>query len=450
VPTHEELLAHAARPAEDAMLWHPYYRGKVQMAAKCPIRDISDFAVWYTPGVAAPCRAIHARRELVYEYTNKANCIAIVTDGTRVLGLGNIGPEAALPVMEGKSLLFKHLGGVDAVPLCLNTKDPEDLIRTVKSLEPSFGGINLEDISQPNCFRILDRLRAEMAIPVWHDDQQGTATAVVAGLINALKVVGKDFASVRIALIGCGASNVATYRLLMALGVDPGQIIACDRIGTLHPGRADISARQDVLREKWRVCVESNSAGIHGGVRDAMRDADVCIAFSASGPGVIHPDWVRDMARNAIVFACANPIPEIWPWEAAEAGAMVVATGRSDFPNQVNNSLVFPAIFRGTLDVRARMITDEMALAAAHELANAAEEWGLTADRLLPTMDDWQIIPRVATAVALKAQQQGLAQLTTSAQEIHDNARSIIERARQGTELLMREHLIAPIPGEAP
>ncbi|MBS0204902.1 MAG: NADP-dependent malic enzyme [Planctomycetes bacterium] len=442
----EELLARATRPTELALPWHAHCRGKIEVAAKCPIRDLSDFAVWYTPGVAAPCRAIQAQPDLVYEYTNKANCIAIVSDGSRILGLGDIGPEAGLPVMEGKALLFKYLGAVDAVPLCLKTKDPEELIRTIKCLEPSFGAINLEDISQPKCFHILDRLRAEMGIPVWHDDQQGTATIVIAGLVNALQVVGKNPSAIQIAMVGCGAANVATYRLLKTLGVDATRVIVCDRAGTLHRNRLDISARRDVLVDKWKICVETNASVITGGIREALRDADVCIAFSASGPDIIRPEWIRGMKQGAIVFACANPIPEIWPWEAAEAGARVVATGRSDFPNQVNNSLAFPAIFRGTLDVRARSITDEMALAAAFELAKAAEERGISAEQLLPTMDDWEIVPRVATAVAMKAQQQGVAQLRRSAEQIHDQARSMIERSRRGTELLMREHIIPDLP----
>lgn len=444
--TKEELLAKAAQPAEDAMRWHPLYCGKVQIAAKCPVRGLDDFAVWYTPGVAAPCRAIHAKPELVYEYTNKANCIAIVSDGTRVLGLGDIGPEAGLPVMEGKSLLFKYLGGVDAVPLCVNAKDPEGLIRTVKALEPSFGAINLEDISQPKCFYILDRLRAEMSIPVWHDDQQGSATVLLAGLMNALKVVGKQLADIRIAMIGVGAANVATYRLLTASGVDLKRIVACDKSGTLHAQRRDIADRQSEFRDKWRICTETNAACIKGGIAEALRDADVCIAFSSPGPNVIRPEWVKQMARDAIVFACANPIPEIWPWEAAEAGARVVATGRSDFPNQVNNSLGFPAIFRGTLDVRARTITDEMSLAAALELAKAAQERGITADNILPHMDEWEVYPRVATATAMKAQQQGIARLSKSAEQVYEEARSIIQRAREATRLLMREEIIPSVP----
>ncbi|MFN0056375.1 MAG: NADP-dependent malic enzyme [Planctomycetales bacterium] len=444
--TKEELLAKAAQPAETAMRLHPYYRGKVQIAAKCPVRDLSDFAIWYTPGVAAPCLAIHANRDLVYEYTNKANCIAIVSDGTRVLGLGDIGPEAALPVMEGKALLFKYLGGVDAIPLCLRTSDPEELIRTVKCLEPSFGGINLEDISQPKCFAILDCLRSEMEIPVWHDDQQGSATVLLAGLLNALQVVGKKLSEVGIAMIGVGAANVATYRLLAACGADRKRIVACDRRGTLHPGRHDIAECQQEFHDKWRICNQTNGAGVNGGIAEALRGADVCIAFSASGPNIIQTEWVKAMARDAIVFACANPIPEIWPWEAAEAGAAVVGTGRSDFPNQVNNSLGFPGIFRGTLDVRARTISDEMAVAAALELAKAAQERGLSPERILPGMDEWEVVPRVATATAMKAQEQGLARLVKPAAKILEEARAIIQNSRAATAALMREGVIRAVP----
>ncbi len=352
MPSKEELLAKAQQPARDALRLHPFYRGKVQILPKCAIRSFDDFAIWYTPGVAAACKAIQADPGLVYEHTNKANTIAIVTDGTRVLGLGDIGPEAGLPVMEGKALLFKYLGGVDAIPICLGTKDPDEIVRTVKCLEPSFGGINLEDIAQPKCFRVLDALRSVMEIPVWHDDQQGTATVVLAGLLNALKVVGKQIGSVRIAMIGMGAANVPTYRMLKLAGVDTHAIIACDRHGTLHRGRRDIDDRQEEYADKWRVCCETNPDRITGGAAEALRGSDACIAFSASGPDVIKPEWVRSMARDAIVFACANPVPEIWPWDAKEAGARIVATGRSDFPNQLNNSLVFLGVFRGALDIR--------------------------------------------------------------------------------------------------
>ena len=442
----EELVAKAEKPAKDSIRLHPFYKGKVQIMPKCAIRNLGDFAIWYTPGVAAPCKRIQSEPELVYEYTNKANTIAIISDGTRVLGLGNIGPEAGLPVMEGKALLFKYLGGVDAFPICLRTEDPEEIIRTVKLLEPSFGGINLEDISQPKCFQILDTLRAEMGIPVWHDDQQGTATVLLAGLLNALKMVGKDIRSIRIAMIGMGAANVAVYRLIKASGVNPAGIVACDTKGTLYKGRHDIEEKQETFPDKLRICNETNEEHVVGGISDALRDADVCIAFSQPGPGIIKPEWVKRMAKNAIVFACANPIPEIWPWEAKEAGAKIVTTGRSDFPNQLNNSLGFPGIFRGVLDVRARTVTDEMAIAAALELAGYAEERGIHEDDILPRMDEWEVFPRTAVAAAMKAQEQGIARLSKSSQSLYEEAWQIMKQARDATTLLMREGLIREAP----
>ncbi|TKJ29116.1 MAG: malate dehydrogenase [Chloroflexi bacterium B3_Chlor] len=427
------------------MRLHPFYKGKIEVVSKCVIRDFDDFALWYTPGVAAPCRAIAADKELAYEYTNKWNSIAVVSDGTRVLGLGDIGPEAAMPVMEGKALLFKYLGGVDAVPICLDTKDADELIATVKLLQPSFGGINLEDLSQPKCFRILDTLRKEMQIPVWHDDQQGTAAVTLAGLINALQLVGKSLPEAKIAMVGAGAANICIARVLMAAGVTPGNIIMCDSKGTLHRGRAEL---KDRYKEKWEMCQKTNKDNVQGGSAEAMKGADVLIALSTPGPDTIKPEWVTDMATDAIVFACANPIPEIWPWDAEDAGARIVATGRSDFPNQVNNSLGFPGIFRGTLDVRARTITDEMCIAAAYELAKTAQDQGLREDYLIPTMDEWQVFPREAVAVGLKAIEQGVAQLDLSRDQLYERASEIIKRARGEVQVLMDEGIIPPAPEE--
>jgi malate dehydrogenase (oxaloacetate-decarboxylating) len=353
-----------------------------------------------------------------------------------------------MPVMEGKALLFKYLGGVDAVPLCLDAKEPEEFIRVVRALGPSFGGLNLEDISQPKCFRILDALRTALDIPVWHDDQQGSATVLLAGLLSALRVVGKDLRLVRIAMIGMGAANVAVFRLLKASGADLASIVACDSAGTLHRKRQDIAALKDRFAEKWRVCVETNGSGITGGIAEALRGADVCIAFSQSGPGVIQRDWIRSMARDAVVFACANPVPEIWPWEAQEAGAHVVATGRSDFPNQVNNSLVFPGIFRGVLDVRARTITDTMAIAAAHELVRCAESRGLHKAAILPKMDDADVAARVAAAAGMQAQSDAVARVAKTWDELYREATARIDDARRATALLMREAIIAPPPDD--
>ena len=442
--TREELIAKAQKPGKDAMRLHPFYKGKIEIVPKCCVRDFNDFAIWYTPGVAQPCRDIDKYHEKVWEYTNKANTVAVVSDGTRVLGLGDIGPEAGLPVMEGKALLFKYLGGVDVYPLCLDTKDPDELIRTVKILQPTFGGINLEDIAQPKCFHILDTLRHEAKIPVWHDDQQGTATVTVAGLLNALKIVGKKIHEIKVSMIGAGAASVACLRVMISAGVDPGNVIMCDIDGILHPERAEYK-RGD---PRYVFCRTTNKEGRRGGIPETMRDTDVCIAYSASGPDVIKKEWVASMKKDAILFACANPIPEIWPWDAKEAGARIVATGRSDFPNQVNNSLGFPGIFRGTLDVRAKTITDEMCIAAAYELAQTAVDKGLHEDHLIPTMDEWEVYPREATAVGLKAIEQGIAKIKASKEELFQQASRTIKRARQQTKVLMESGIIPEAPEE--
>ncbi len=432
--------------ADEALRLHRFYGGKMQTLPKCAIRSFADFATWYTPGVAAPCRAIQREPERVYDYTNRANLVAVVSDGSRVLGLGDIGPEAGLPVMEGKALLFKHLGGVDAVALCLRSRSEDDFVRAVEMLEPSFGAINLEDVAQPKCFRILEALRARMTIPVWHDDQQGTAVVVLAGLLNALEVVGKRLDRVRVALVGIGAANTASYRLLKACGMAPAQAIACDTRGTLHAGRADIEARAGEFAAKWAICRESNAERVTGGIEQALRGADVCLAFSTPGPGTIGPGWVKAMAPDAIVFACANPVPEIWPQDAHAAGARVVATGRGDFPNQVNNSLCFPAVFRGVLDVRATAITDAMAIAAAREVAAVARERGLSAQRIVPRMDDPELYPRVAAAVGLAAQAEGVARLSLTRDQLLARATQAIGAARAATDALMRAGVVAPPP----
>lgn len=442
-PNVEELLAKAEKPSADAMELHPFYRGKVEVALKARVRDFDDFAIWYTPGVAASCRAIAEDPELVYEHTHKWNTVAVVSDGTRVLGLGDIGPKAGLPVMEGKALLYKYLGGVDAWPIMLDTKDPDKLIETVLMLQPGFGGVNLEDISQPKCFRVLDTLRDQAEIPVWHDDQQGTATVTLAALINALKIVGKEMDEAKIAFVGSGASNVACSRLIFAAGATPELCMMVDSKGILHQDRKDIEKRKAEFKDKWRLCQTTNAEGRTGGTGEAMKGADVVIALSKPGPGTILPEWVREMADDAIVFACANPVPEIWPWEAEEAGAAVIATGRSDFPNQVNNSLGFPGIFRGTLDVRATTITDGMATAAAHELAAVAVEKGLDAEQILPTMDDWEVFPREAAAVAAKAVEEGIARCPLTYEEELKIAEDIIRRSRDITKTMMEAGYIA-------
>ncbi|HSR46763.1 MAG TPA: NADP-dependent malic enzyme [Anaerolineales bacterium] len=441
-PNVEELLAKAKQPSADAMRLHPYYRGKVEIALKCRVRDFNDFAIWYTPGVAAPCRAIAEDAEQVYEHTHKGNTVAVVSDGTRVLGLGDIGPKAGLPVMEGKALLYKYLGGVDAWPIMVDTKDPDQLIETVLLIQPGFGGVNLEDISQPKCFRILDTLRARAEIPIWHDDQQGTATVTLAGLINALKIVGKKIDDASIVFVGSGASNVACARLIFAYGADPSLCRVVDSKGILHKDRDDIALRKAEFVDKWKMCQTTNAEGRQGGIPEAMKDADVVIALSKPGPGTLLPEWIRGMAKDPVVFACANPVPEIWPWEAAEAGAAIIATGRSDFPNQVNNSLGFPGIFRGTLDVRATTITDPMCVAAAEALAGMAAEKGLRSDYILPNMDEWEVFPREAAAVAVKAVEEGVARRTMTFDEELRNAEQIIRRSRNLTQTMMAERYV--------
>jgi len=442
-PTVKELLAKAEKPGKDAMKLHPFYHGKIEVVPKCIIRNFEDFGIWYTPGVAQPCRAIKENKNLVYDMTNKWNNVAVVSDGTRVLGLGDIGPEAGLPVMEGKALLFKYLGGVDAFPVCLNTKDADEIIRTVKILQPSFGGINLEDIEQPKCFRILETLRKECEIPVWHDDQQGTAAIILAGLINAVKIVGKKLDEIQVAMIGAGAANICAVRIMMVAGVKPGNLVMVDSKGILNPQRTEL---KENYREKWEMCIKTNSEQKSGDAADAMKNADVCIAASKPGPGTIKLEWVKDMADDSIVFACANPVPEIWPWEAKEAGVRIFATGRSDSPNQVNNSLGFPGIFRGTLDVRAKTITDEMCVEAAKALAECAEDKGLREDYIIPDMDDWEVFPREAVAVAMKAMEQGVARKKLSRNEEYENAMSIIKRARDTARMLMEKGFIKPAP----
>jgi len=446
--TVEELLAKAKKPAKLALAYHPFYAGKVQVMPKCAIRTTSDFAIWYTPGVAASCRKINEEPEQVFQHTNKWNYVAVVSDGTRVLGLGDIGPEAGLPVMEGKALLFKYLGGVDAFPICLGTKDPDEIITACRWLEPTFGGINLEDLSKPKCFYILEHLRDQLKIPVWHDDQQGTATVILAGVINALKVAGKKMDEVLITLVGIGSANTRTAIVLIRAGVKPENIIMVDTKGILHPNRKDLEAEKKANPWKWDFCLKTNGEGRTGNTPEALKDVDVCIAASKPGPGTIKKEWISKMATNSIIFACANPVPEIWPWEAKEAGVKIVATGRSDFENQINNSLGFPGIFRGVLDVKATTITDDMCIAAAVEMANFAEERGIHEGDIVPRMDEWEVYPRVAVACALKSIEEGVARVKLSRQELWDRAVSIIKNARESTATLMKEGLIPSPPPE--
>ncbi len=429
-----------------AIKYTKYYAGKFATVPRVPVTKLTDFAIWYTPGVAAVSREIHKNRELSFELTSRWNTIAIISDGTRVLGLGNVGPEAAMPVMEGKALLFKYLGGVDAVPIVIGTTDRDEIVDLVKKLEPTFGGVNLEDIESPKCFYLLDTLRKELKIPVWHDDQQGTAGATLAGLYNALKLTGRKLTDSKIVLVGAGASNVCTFRVLVAAGVPPGNMIVLDSKGILHPEREDMDRL--MIRNPWKyeIAMKSNKEGVKGGIPEALEGADVVIAASRPGPGIIKKEWIAKMNKDPIVFALANPVPEIWPWEAKEAGAKITATGRSDLPNQINNSLMFPAVFRGALDAKAITITDEMMIAAARELAKFAEEKGIHENYIIPTMMEWEVYPRVAAAVATKAIEQGIARVKESWQYFHDRAIEIIGATRKTLELLMKHGIIPPFP----
>jgi malate dehydrogenase (oxaloacetate-decarboxylating) len=417
---------------------HRFYRGKIQIQPKCAIRDHTDLAVWYTPGVLAACQAIARDPQQVYEQTNRWNTVALVTNGSRLLGLGNLGPEAALPAMEGKALLLKYLGGVDAVPVCLDAHDPEDLVRTTRHLQPSFGGVSLEGIASPACFYVLDRLREDLVVPA-ATDHQATAIVTLAALLNALRVVGKSLPEVRIALVGAGGANLATAQLLIAAGATPGHLILVDRGGILNRRRVEL---REAHREKWTMCLATNAEGLSGGIPEALRGADVVIARSAAG--LIRQEWVRRMAEDAIVFACALPEPEIGPEEARAAGARIVASAQDGFPNPLSDALAFPPLFRGALDVRAWAVTAEMCIAAAEALAEYAARRGLDEEAIVPHVGDEDVYPEVAAAVGLRAITQGVSRLRPTREQLVAGAREAIRAARESTRLLM-EHGLIPI-----
>ncbi len=438
----EELIRKAEFPLRLSKDLHDFYRGKIEVISKVPITSMSDFSIWYTPGVASPCKEISKDKEKVFFYTNKWNNVAIVSDGSRTLGLGDIGPYAALPVMEGKALLFRYLGAVDAFPICINEKDPEKIIEIVKAIEPSFGGVNLEDIASPKCFYLLERLQEELEIPIWHDDQQGTAAATLAALINALEIVGKDHRNVVVTLLGSGAANIKVADLLIKYGFKPGNLIMLDSKGILNVNRKDLEDNP----YKLRLAKITNSEQREGGLEEAIKNADILIAYSKPGPGVVKKEHILAMNKDPIVIVGANPVPEIWPWEAREAGAKIVATGRSDFPNQINNSLVFPAVFRGTLEVMSKKITDEMCIAAAQAIALTAKEYGINEDYIIPSMEQEEVYINEAVAVALKAQEQGLAKLKLSKSELEFSIKERIERARKLNDLLVANGIIKRKP----
>jgi len=394
---------------EEALELHRVHQGKLEAVTKVPVRDAHDLSLAYSPGVAEPCKEIFNDPSKVYEYTMKGNLVAVVSDGTAVLGLGNIGPEAAMPVMEGKAVLFKSFAGVDAFPICLNTTDKEKIIETVKLLEPTFGGVNLEDIAAPACFEIEERLKKETNIPIFHDDQHGTAIVTAAGLINALKLVNKKIEDIRVVANGAGAAGIAIIKLLLSMGVK--EVIMCDTKGIVYEGR-----QFGMNPVKEEIALLTNRDKIEGELADAMVGADVFIGVSAAG--AVTPEMVTSMNRDAIIFAMANPTPEIMPDEAKKAGAAVVGTGRSDFPNQVNNVLAFPGIFRGALDTRATQINEEMKVAAVHAIADLIEGDQLHADFVIPAPFDPRVAANVAAAVAKAAMDSGVARINVDLEEI--------------------------------
>ncbi len=383
--------------AKQSLIMHEQWKGKIDIRVKAPLETKEDLSVAYTPGVAAPCLEIQKDIEKSYVYTGRGNLCAVITDGTAVLGLGDIGPEAGMPVMEGKCALFKRFGNVDAVPICVKTKDPDEFVRTVYNISGSFGGINLEDISAPRCFEIEAKLKELCDIPVFHDDQHGTAVIVLAGLINALKAVGKKKEEARVVSVGCGAAGISIARLLLEYGFR--DIVMCDKKGILNADDPDFNPYQREMARK------TNPRGVKGGLADAMKGADIVIGTSA--PGVITPAMVSSMNRDGIVFACANPTPEIFPDEAKRAGAAVVSTGRSDYPNQINNVLAFPGIFRGAFDARACRINEQMKLVAAQALAGLVSESELSTDHIIPSPFDVRVPAAVADAVARAARETG-------------------------------------------
>lgn len=401
---------------EQALELHSTHRGKVEVTSKVPLKNKQDLSLAYTPGVAEPCRVIARNPDAVYEYTAKGNLVAVVSDGTAVLGLGNIGAKAALPVMEGKAVLFKAFAGVDAFPICIDSQDPDVIVEVTSNLSPTFGGINLEDIAAPNCFYIERCLKERLDIPVFHDDQHGTAVVVFAGLTNALKVVGKRLQDVRIIMNGAGAAGIAVCKLLLAAGA--GEVTLCDRKGVIYAGRSD-----GMNAAKEEIAALTNPRGIKGSLADAVAGADVFIGVSSAG--VLSREMVRSMNDRAIIFALANPDPEILPDDAKAAGAAVVATGRSDYPNQINNVLGFPGIFRGALDVRATDVNEAMKIAAAEAIAGLIEDRDLRADYVIPAPLDPRVAPAVAAAVAQAAMESGVARVKMNPEDVAERCRSL-------------------------
>ncbi|MDR1307133.1 MAG: NADP-dependent malic enzyme [Treponema sp.] len=428
---------------------HRFYGGKMQTVPKCGVYGLNWFNVWYTPGVSKISTTIRDDNDASFALSNRGNLVAVVSDSTRVLGDGDCTPPGGLGVMEGKAMIMKYLGGVDAVALCVDSRgadgknNPDKLIDFVKMVQHSFGAVNLEDISQPNCFKVLDELREACDIPVWHDDAQGTACVTLAGLLNALKLVGKKLRDVRIVLLGAGASNTTIARLILTDGGDPAKMTVFDTKGSLHPGREDIKGDRRNYR-KWELCEKTNPGRIPS-MEEAMKGADVLIALSTPGPNTVKREWIRSMAPGAVVFVCANPVPEIWPYAAKEEGAAIVATGRGDFPNQVNNSVCFPGILKGALLVRARKITDGMAIRCAHSIAGFSEKRGIGPDNIIATMEETDVFAVEAADVAQQAIKEGVARISLSWDEVYNRAKADIAAARALVEDMKKAgHIVEP------
>lgn len=420
-----------------------HYKGKIVTVPNVPIRDLSDFSIWYTPGIAQVSREVSSNPDESFELTGRWNTVAILTDGTRVLGLGNIGPEGGMPVMEGKALLFSYLGGVNAIPVPIRVHTKEEFIAVGKALEPAFGGINLEDIESPKCFYILEELQRSLNIPVWHDDELGTAAIILAALINALKVTGRRKEDTRITFIGSGAANIATVYLLEAAGFRLGNVVIADSKGILEPERDDIDKLMLNNPWKYKLAMSTNADRRKGPEDNAFPGSDVVISASRSDPSLLKERWIRSMEKDPIVFALANPLPEIWPEKAREYGAKVVATGRGDFPNQVNNSLVFPAVFRGVLDSRSRGVNYNIMIKASEEIAAFVEE--PTPEKIVPTMEETDLYPRVASAVAFASVEEKLARHTDSREGFYRHASEIINLNRMRYEKLLESGIIRRI-----
>ncbi len=437
---------------ELALAAHDFYRGKIQTVPKAPVPGFNWFNVWYTPGVSKISTSIRDDNNESFNLSNRGGLVAVISDSTRVLGDGDCTPPGGLGVMEGKALLMKYLGGFDAVAICVDSRgkdgknDPDKIIDFVKMCQHSFGAVNLEDISQPNCYKVLDVLREECDIPVWHDDAQGTACVTLAGLINALKLAGKDISKVKIVYNGAGASNATVARIVNAAGADPAKAIMFDSKGSLHKGRKDIEDDKRFYR-KWELCQITNPNGIKD-IEEAVKGADVLISLSKPGPDVVKKEWISAMAEKPIVFACANPVPEIYPYAAKEAGAFIVATGRGDFPNQVNNSVGFPGILKGALLVKAKKITDNMAIAAAKAIAEYSEKRGIDTENIVAKMDEHDVFPYEAAEVAMQAIKDGVARVKISWQEAFDVAKNDIEQARRAAKLFEDEGIIPKPPQE--